>query len=531
MYERLLENWLTNVNELGYQLPFCEALVAEGYSILHVSRHGRGEHGKDVVARRPDGVLCSFQLKGGDIALADWRKIRGEVEELVQLPVRIPGIPEDEPHIPHLVTNGELRGDAPESIQRYIYDWKQRGYPLMEVWQRGRVVRLFLDAHGSFLPAGLKDFRTFIQLYTGQFTAPLPKSEFAKLLEPLSAATQGLSATQMPRALASLAILAGYVVEQYARANNHLAAVEGWTMAAAAVLHVAERDNLAPTVYAPTLSLLQAGVNRALNAFAREALDGESWVVPNIGLADPYVYGARVTITLGWLAAWALTPGAGAEGNERRRLYSVALREYPARIVSGEVDWPFLLAFALWLDREGRSSDAEAVVLQHVNAVLVANSNGQRSPGLPSPYWSHEQVLRLNNGMLPPYEKERFVDHSYSIRQALDMLVRRLRRQTVRGLWAETSRVRICDFIPDRAADHFLWRCDTGALRSGPPTRTASWSAWRSAVASVNNTQVPKVLIRHPEWLLPFLLTYPHRASQACSGLADALIGRRATVV
>ena len=43
MYEKLIEHWLTNVNELGFQLPLCEALLAQGYSILHVSRHGRGE--------------------------------------------------------------------------------------------------------------------------------------------------------------------------------------------------------------------------------------------------------------------------------------------------------------------------------------------------------------------------------------------------------------------------------------------------------------------------------------------------------
>jgi hypothetical protein len=531
VYERLLENWLTDVNELGYQLPFCEALVAEGYTILHVSRHGRGEHGKDVVARRHDGVLCSFQLKGGDIVLSEWRKIRGEVEELVQLPVRIPGVSEDEQHIPHLVTNGELRGDAPESIQRFVDLWEQNGYPRMEVWQRGRLLKLFLDAHGSFLPGGLNDFRTFIQLYTGQFTSPLPKAEFAGLLEPISAATQGLSATKMPRALASLAILASYVVEQYSRAGNHIAAAEGWTIAAAAVLHAAERDNLDPHVYGPTLSLLNAGVTRELDTFANEALEGESWLVPTNGLADPHVYGARVTIMLGWLAAWALNQNSRAGSVQRRQFLKVAIREYGARGVAGEVDWPFLLAFALWLDREGYAGDAETVVLAHVNAILASNRGGQKAPGMPSPYWSHEQVLRLDNGMLAPYEKERFADHSYTIWQALEMLVRRLRRQAVRGFWPETSRLKLCDFSPNRTADQFLWRCDTGTLYSSLPDRTASWSAWRSAAAAVHESKVPAVLIRHPEWLLPFLLTYPHRATQACSGLADALIGRRATVV
>lgn len=530
MYERLLDNWLTDVNELGYQLPFCEALVAEGYTLLHVSTHGRGEHGKDVVARRPDGVLCTFQLKGGDIALPEWRKIRGEVEELVQLPVRFPGVPEDEPHVPHLVTNGELRGDAPESVQRYAEDWAKRGYPRLEVWQRGKVRKLFLDAHGSYLPGGLTSFRNFVQLYVGEFRAPLPKVELAALLESIVAATAGLSETKLPRALASLAMLAGYIVEQYARAGNHVAAAEGWTIAAATVLHVAERDGLKPRVYAPTLALLRAGVEWSLDAFAHETLTGESWIVPEYGLADPHVYGARVTITLGWLSVWAIARDPSPDPADRNRLYKVASREFRARRVAGEIDWPFLLAFALWLDRDGRAADAEAVVLGHVRAVLAANRNGSKATGLPSPYWSHEQVLRLASGMLAPHENERFAGHSYTIHQALDVLVRRMRRQAVRSLWPNATRLDLCDFEPDRTADHFLWRCEKGALRSGRPERTASWSDWRAEVSVVGHESVPTVLIRHPEWLLPFLLTYPHRANRALSGLADALIGRRAAI-
>jgi hypothetical protein len=529
VYERLLENWLTDVNELGYQFPFCEALVAEGYTILHVSRHGRGEHGKDVVARRSDGVLCTFQLKGGDIALPDWRKIRGEVEELVQLPVRVPGVSEDEPHIPHLVTNGELRGDAPESIQRYADDWVRRGYSRLEVWQYGRLSKLFLDAHGSFLPTGLKDFRKFVQLYTGDFSAPLPKTELAGLLEPITIATEGLSDTKMPRALASLALLAGYIIEQYARAGNNIAVVEGLTMTAAAILHAAERDSLDPEVYLPTLTLLYTDLVRSLNTFAAEALEGESWLVFSQGLADPHVYGARVTIVLGWLAKWALSQDPNAGRDEQHRLYGVALREFRARRMVGEIDWPFLLALALWLDRQGRTVDAEEVVLGHIRFVLAGN-RGQDARGVPSPYWSHEQVLRLLNGMLAPYETENFAGHSYTIASALDVLVRRLRRQAVRVLWPDTTHLSLCDFKPDRKCDYFLWECSLGSLRTGQPERTASWSTWRSMTASVDRNEVPNVLLQHPEWLLPFLLTYPHRANRTLSALADSLIAKRAVL-
>lgn len=185
MYERLVENWLTSVNELGYQLPFCETLVAEGWTVLHVSTHGRGEHGKDIVARNPDGALCAFQLKGGDIALPAWRGMREEVAELVQLPVRLASVAESEPHRPYLVTNGEIRGDAEENIIRYRDLWVEGGSPRLEVWSRWVILQRFLDAQGAFLPSALPEFRRFVELYVGSFDSPFPRKEFAELVEPL----------------------------------------------------------------------------------------------------------------------------------------------------------------------------------------------------------------------------------------------------------------------------------------------------------------------------------------------------------
>jgi hypothetical protein len=78
---------------------------------------------EDIIARDPEGALTTFQLKGGNIDLSTWRAIKGEIEELVQLPVMLPGVDRDEPHAPFLVTNGELRGDAIPSIREYSDLW------------------------------------------------------------------------------------------------------------------------------------------------------------------------------------------------------------------------------------------------------------------------------------------------------------------------------------------------------------------------------------------------------------------------
>jgi hypothetical protein len=522
--EKLIEDWLTNVNELGYQLPFCEVLLAEGFTIVHVSTHGRGEHGKDIVARHPDGNLSTFQLKGGDIRLSDWRKIRAEVEELVQLPVRLPGIDERESHTPYLVTNGEIRGDALESIKRYSDTWQTQGHQELQIWSRRIVLKKFLDAQGSFLPGDLREFRRFVELYVGDFESPFPKSKFARLLEAIATKhLLRLEGRDVSRGIAALSLVAGYIVEQYQRAGNHIAAAEGWTMTASSVMYIAERANLKREDYEPTLSLLHSTLVRTLERFASEALQHDSFSSSRYGLADPHVYGVRVTLTLGWLSAWALDrKWRRCEQIETQSILKVLEREYPAHRLAGEADWPSIMCLALYLDREWMQPDAEAVIIRYANAILAANQ-AKEAKGVPSPYWSQEKVLRFVVGMLAPSAQEHFGRHSYTLLQALNMLVRRLRRQTVRVMWPPASKMIFCDFMPDNLADYFLWRCRKGNLHSEVPKRTASWSAWRFESSFLDQNLVPSLLVRHPEWTLPFLLTYPHRANRSLCALAEAV--------
>src|ERR1700689_3756637 len=88
---RVIENWLTSVNERQYQLPFCQVLAAEGETILYVSTHGPFEKGRDIITRTPSGEIRAYQLKAGDIALGSWREIYGEIVNLVELAIELPG--------------------------------------------------------------------------------------------------------------------------------------------------------------------------------------------------------------------------------------------------------------------------------------------------------------------------------------------------------------------------------------------------------------------------------------------------------
>ena len=129
MLERVVENWLDNASEKSYQKPFCYILAADGYSVVHISRHCGMELGKDIIAKAPDGVYCAFQLKSaekGNISLKEWRKINAQLFDLVTTSISHPSVNTTKHHRSYLVTNGNLTEEVQEAINKLNENWKKQ---------------------------------------------------------------------------------------------------------------------------------------------------------------------------------------------------------------------------------------------------------------------------------------------------------------------------------------------------------------------------------------------------------------------
>ena len=100
MIERVIENWLDEVNERGYEMAFCQALTAQGHTILRRPAHGGTEHGKDIVSRDRSGKYHCYQLKTGNLSKSEWRTIRDEVTELVEVPIQESTVPTNASGLP-----------------------------------------------------------------------------------------------------------------------------------------------------------------------------------------------------------------------------------------------------------------------------------------------------------------------------------------------------------------------------------------------------------------------------------------------
>jgi len=520
VYAKLIENWLINVNELGYQIPFCEVLQTRGFKVLYLSSHGPGEHGKDVIARDNDGQLWAFQLKGGRIRLSEWRRMQDEVRELVELPVTFPGISPRERFKPVLVTNGDITSDARDNINAYAEKWTRSGSDLLEVWSKHHLLSLFVEAHGSYLPTEVDDFRRLTELYSLDPGDRIPRDLLLDLLTQLVERKKvGTTAAQKKRALESMVLIGSYIVGQYEAIENFVSAVEGWSIVAAAVMYLVQRDSISTRAYAPSLTLIRRAFETNLARVEKDALSRPNWVEGALIVAEPAVLNARVSLVLSWIAAAALErarQGSAVDQSNR----DVFFRELSNFRLLGEVDFPKLVAVVLLAEALGEDAVARSLLFSWVSALVNANT-GETPPGIPSPYWEPEKVVRQQHGMLPNYEHESFGRESYTLLQALDMAVRREFRAQIAAVWRDASRVTFHDFVPDGAA-WFLWRARYGNLHAIQWPQPVSWSKWRDEQQSLPVGSVPDMILRHPEWALPFALTIPHRANRGLTALIDA---------
>lgn len=511
MIERVVENWLSNVAERDFQVPYAQVLALQSYQIVHLSVHGPFEQGKDVIAIAPDGTPCGYQLKVGDIAQYRWRhEVRPEVEELLDVPIIHPAVDKRRPHRSFLVTTGNLA----DTVRREIDDRNEArlrdGRPILETVTQGQLLTAFTEAHGRFLPTQVGDLRLFFELYTQNGQYNLPKEKICRLLcaiLPLDQrSTEAPSSKELERMVASALIVAAYILGPYERAGNHWAAAEGWLMTAAHVLGVHERFG---TSAAATLVLLREALEAHLRDLRNEALSAETLFTGS--MFDGVMLRYRLGILYGYLPGlqlWRRPLGrADDEGDER--VVEFCARSSNLIRLPGESLVPYLLN-AFWFLR-GRGAEHEAKVLfeKIVEGVSRASS---REPGLPNTYYDVELLARAYARLMDEPIDEDFEHRSFTMRSLLTVGARHGYRDVVAAEWRRISRLSCVAFYPDTGWQFFLWRAPGGEERSAFPEATQSWAALEAeSQALVEAPELPAALKANPHFALFMPLVFPHR--------------------
>ena len=515
MIERVIENWLTSTNERGYEIPFCQLLASQGHRILHLSSHGPQEQGKDIITIAPDGVPCAYQLKGErDIGLGTWRNIRGEIEELIEIPIHHPSVANDLPnHRAYLVNNGLLK----DTVRREIHDRNRvnsrRGLPTLEVILLPDLLKGFIEIHGRFLPTEPADFRRFLELYLADGTALLPQHQFSNFLHSvLPFGDKVAKKLELERALASALILTGYVLSPYNERQNHISLINGWILLAAHVLAIASKARLPKKNWRPTFDLCMFGVEQSFRGLVEEVLSRNNFVEGN-PFTDGMVYKARMTLVLGYLTAYENflhLKGETSESTEAIKNFAEAQMEH--LLLWGESAVPTFLSLAWFLERQNRQLVAEQLILSMIHTIATFNSPNNNARGLPDPYHSAEDVISSNFGLdQGDMSQEDFQGHSYALKSLVWWSARRLRRQSLARLWKEITRITYTEFIPEPPWATYLWNSEKGKLHHRFPKKPESWKGLLAQARSEEPGEVPDLLRQMPEFTLLFLLVYPHR--------------------
>jgi hypothetical protein len=150
--EKLVEEWLIRARERGgIDLALAQWLISQGHEILWRG-HSRTEFGKDIISIAPDGGFHAFQTKDEDIHLTELRRIRAQINELVEVPPVHPRIPHGSPHSPHLVTSGLIKEEVSLQIRAMNEGWATRGRPTLEIVGREELIPRFVSMSDAFWP-------------------------------------------------------------------------------------------------------------------------------------------------------------------------------------------------------------------------------------------------------------------------------------------------------------------------------------------------------------------------------------------
>ena len=495
--ERVIENWLTRVNERSLEVPFSQLLAGEGHQIIHLSRHGPAEEGKDLITIANDNVPCAFQLKSGKITQAAWEQIHPQIVRLVEYPIIHPSIDSNSPRRTYLVTSGELDEEVRLAIQHLNNDWRNRGHPVLETIVKGQLLKRFKDINTNFWPVQLSFEKTLLEFFLLDGDDYLDKAKFADFifsLLPFNVSSVNKAAHS--RALASTATLASYALSSYDRASNHVAQIEGWTIYTAHLIALVEKHNLDDDYWKESFSIALYAIEQSFMRLCEE-LKKRTHLVEGNALVDAPFYRGRVTWLVGLVSIFALWNNAALNSELGAWAKEFILANKTDMLLWGEGSVPQFLALYWILKRITSTLEPDQILVSIIDSICTANEDN--SGGLADPYHSLAEVIADAYGIGNKLIQENYEGQSYTLEGLVQLYARRNWRQQMRFLWPRISRIDFVETLHEAAWQFCLWRNDeNGRHRTAQPQSRQSWAELRTHAQQVDTTLFPELLRGHP---------------------------------
>jgi len=531
--EKLLENWLDSASERSYQAVFVQMLSAQGYRVMHSTRHTALEYGKDVIAVAPDGVWCAYQLKGtpgGKLGLTEFRAdIQLQLVQLMSQPILFPGY-NGEGHRSYLVNNGEYQ----EEVIRAVDDLNRNlAIPSkVTLIARGDLLAWCKEFGAALWPSELEDTKALLELFLSDPRDTLPAEKLSVLLEQILWLSREpgkpISAAEFERRVTSAALLTGIATSPFGEAGNHLAMISAWTLFAVSVIASVEK-NAHPLKGATerTLALAEAAIGDALAMMWQEVQENPLLVEGN-ALAEPEVRGWRITTLIGILSGLAFfDKEKKCLQPETREALQKWLEQPPSGChIWGEGAIPPLVLWIYWLLSQGEEERANTELA--ALALFLFSKNVPKSPeALATPYYTWPEVLAKGvgpdfQGWSPAMGREAFAGNSYTAEALYHMLARRGQKQECQELWRLFSIIAHHVCLHDEPYQFCLLRTPTGANQTRIYPEIFTWEALQTESRNTAPSSIPAHLLDRPWLLALWWQVAPFRFTSASSRMFAA---------
>jgi hypothetical protein len=525
--EKTIENWLTKTSELGYQFPFCELLVNEGYSIIHISKQNAFEQGKDIIALDKRDRPCVFQLKGGNISHKRWvREVKDEIEELIDLTITHPSVSKRKKHIPYLVTNGFLEDTVRLAIDNLnAGKWKHK--PL-QVITRGQLLRKFLELSRNFVPQEVQDYKSFLDLYFADGRELIDEDRYSKfIIEVLRLNESGLPAEERKRNIAAAILYTSYIISPFKELSNHISIIQTLVLLGSHILALVERFGIEDKYWVSSFELIWSEIKNNGKSLQKEIADDGLIMMIN-SWWDGEISPVRKHLAVSYLLAYKA--GQIIEGDED--YLTISNDEFFSKLQGTIVLWgeTSIIAYILLFEylKKAKANDVGQIIrflIEPLLALIIANGRKSQD-GLPSPYYDATTLIKAKFNQLDEPIEEDFRCRSSLIKSLIDLLARYNRREELEELWREITYISQDKFIPYETWQTFLWRCSKGQGKklSEFPKQTQSWKELVEEVSVIDYDSIPETLQRHHYFLPLFLLVYPHRVTNNLIKFFDYIV-------
>jgi hypothetical protein len=506
-------------------------LAAQGYCVLHSTRHCALEFGKDVIAINPDGVPCAFQLKGnpgGRLGLSEFRSdLQQQLIQLMSQPIVFPGIPEGVAHCSFLVSNGYFD----EEVQRAVDDLNHGPYmSKLSLIGRGQLISWANELGISLWPSEMSNIRELLEVFLHDGHDLLPIKRLSSMLEKIFAlrlSDTPLKAAQLERAVPSAALLTGVATHHFAKEDNHFAIASAWSHFVVSAIASYQRSNLQMSIKSKgSLLLAEQAVKDSIVALWQE-VQARGNLIEGNALAEPEVYRWRYTLLCGLFSVLWFFPESSSDDKERRSAIAEWLnRHHDNLYLWGEAAIPCFLALHLFQRSTDTSARPDQELVRLFQTVVTINQN-ENKHALPDPYYNFEDVGRAIYGLKASDESsalsgETFAGSSYSAELLLQLMARYNLKQACQDGWPNFNRLRHKHFIPAQAWQYGLLKCTEGVEETRQYPSEYTWGKLCEEASIETCEYLPEELSAKPHLLLLWLIIAPHRLTSDVGRVLDA---------